>query len=136
MPPTQKGLVGSVTSQERIPFARESEITGGSCRRTRGDSATDGWCPHATCWRLGKSATKRTPRQRECQFTVSHKSQSRGQCAWVWVLGSLPPALFLFLLSLVFFFGFESFYYFPFHYTSRRCTLPGSCMLCAHKPPS
>src|SRR6266702_3739382 len=102
MPPTQKGLVGSVTSQERIPFARESEITGGSCRRTRGDSATDGWCPHATCWRLGKSATKRTPRQRECQFTVSHKSQSRGQFAWVWVLGSLTPALFLFLLWFFF----------------------------------
>ena len=131
MPPTQKGVVGSVTSQERIPFARESEITGGSRWCTRGDSATDGWRSHAPCWCHSKSPTKRTPRQCECQFT-GHKSQSCGQFTWVWVLGTIASLRFLF-----FFFRIRIFLLFSISsYTSRRrCTLSGSsCMLCAHTP--
>ncbi len=124
MPPTQKGLVGSVTGQERVPYARESEITGGSCQRTRGDRAANGWCTHATCWRHVKCTTKRTSGQRECQFTDSHKSQRRGQCAWVWLLGG---SFFLWYLGSLF-------YYFLFSYTSRRCTLSGSYLYALRSP--
>src|SRR6266851_7025341 len=94
MPPTKKGLVGSIACKERVSNSRESEITRGSRQHTRGASSTYCRGPLDSCWCRHQSTAKRTPDQSERQFTTI---QGRCWCARVRLLSgpTLPDLDFI-----------------------------------------
>src|SRR5579863_10002376 len=83
MPPTEKGLVGSIAGKERVFESRESKITRGSRQHSRGASSTYCWGSIDACWCRCQCTTQRTPSQHERQFTGAGKCKGRCWCAWV-----------------------------------------------------
>ena len=134
MPPTEKGLVGSIAGEERVLDSRESKITRSPRQHARGASSTYCWSSVNARWRLCQSTTKCTPSQRERQFAGP---KCEDLCARVRLLidftlsdldivGLRCISFFLDWCVFLLLFIFVS-------YVSCR-SLVCSCMLCAHKP--